>query len=292
MSRFSVCIPHYGSERFLLEAVKSVAEQSVREFELVLSLDSPVSDAGLAQVRDWVPEVRVTYCPTSGIAPNWNHCIEQATGDYTVLLHSDDKLKPGYLALMNKLIQQYETADAWFCAVALVDDQGQSTRSFADSVKVWIEPNQQEYTLQGDQGLAQVLKGCFIYCPTMCYRSETIQQFGFSEHWGMVLDLELYARLLMAGKRIVGTRDVQFEYRRHNQSTTAKLTKNRIRFEEEWKLYQLLGDQAGTMAWRKTHNVAKLKLMLRLHVLFCAVKALVALDPKLFWAYIRQMLIK
>lgn len=292
MSHFSVCIPHYGSERFLLEAVKSVAEQTVRDFELIISLGTPVSEAGLAKVRDWVPEVRITHCPANGIAPNWNHCIDQASGEYTVVLHSDDKLKPGYLALMNKLILQYDAADAWFCGVALIDEQGNKNRSFADSVKTVIEPTQQVYTLEGDQGLAQILKGCFIYCPTLCYRSETIQQFRFSEHWGMVLDLDLYARLLMAGKDIVGTREVQFEYRRHSQSTTAKLTKARTRFEEEWKLYQLVAEQAETMTWSKTAAVTKRKLMLRLHVLFCAVKALAALDAKLCWAYLRQALVK
>ncbi|AWL11231.1 hypothetical protein HMF8227_00735 [Saliniradius amylolyticus] len=292
MPLFSVCIPHYGSERLLLEAVKSVAVQTVRDFELIISLDSPVSDAALTHIRELVPDVKITQCPTSGIAQNWNHSVEQATGEYTVLLHSDDKLKLGYLGLMNKLIQQYDVADAWFCGVALIDECGQATWSFADSVKTWIEPAQQEYCLEGDLGLAQILKGCFVYCPTICYRSEVIKEFGFSERWGMVLDLDLYARLLMGGKCIVGTRDVQFEYRRHSQSTTAQLTKDRTRFEEEWMLYQLVTEQAETIAWQKTAAVAKRKLILRLHALFCSAKALAALEVKLSLAYFRQALVK
>ncbi len=290
MSSFSVCIPHYGSEHLLLEAVKSVAAQSVNNFDLVISLDSPVSEQQLRQIRSLMPNTHFTQGSRTGIADNWNHCIKQAKGTYIVLLHSDDKLKPNYLARMERLTQLYESADAWFCGVELINERGQATKSLADSIKAWIEPSQHEYRLHGDRGLAQILKGCFIYCPTICYRSETIRQFGFSHRWDMVLDLELYARLLMAGKSIVGTKEVLFEYRRHSQNTTAKLTKTLTRFEEEWSLYRLITEQSKTKGWHKSTRVAKHKVILRLHVLFCALKALTTLELKLCWSYIRQAL--
>ncbi len=103
----------------------------------------------------------------------------------------------------------------------------------------------------------------------------------------MVLDLELYSRLLMAGGEIVGSKEVGFEYRRHHQSTTAKLTSELTRFKEEWRLYHLIGLQAKEKMWVGTYRQAKWKWMLRIHSTFCSFKSLLRLRFSDFLRYLK-----
>ena len=41
----SICIPHYGNQAFLAEAIRSAIAQTTLPVEIIVSLDSPVNDA-------------------------------------------------------------------------------------------------------------------------------------------------------------------------------------------------------------------------------------------------------
>jgi glycosyltransferase involved in cell wall biosynthesis len=273
MPIYSVCIPHYGSEKYLLEAVMSVANQTFEDFELVISQDSAISESLINEIIQLFENIKLVANPNKGIANNWNNCLSNASGEYIVLLHNDDYLDKDYLRNVFDLIQERPDGAAWAPSVKLIDKDAHPTNTLADSIKSRLTPSDPVYELSGDKGLSHLLSGCFIYCPAICYKSEVIKSYRFSNEWQMVLDLELYSRLLIDGYKIIGTRDRLYNYRRHEENQTTKLTVGLTRFTEEWALYDQIAKQALSVSWSRTSKVAKKKVMLRLHLLYVLLKS-------------------
>jgi glycosyltransferase involved in cell wall biosynthesis len=74
--RVSVCIPVYNGERFLAETIRSVLDQTYRDFELVV-LDNASTDATGRIARSFGdPRVRVETNPSTIVQPeNWRAAV-------------------------------------------------------------------------------------------------------------------------------------------------------------------------------------------------------------------------
>lgn len=92
MAKFSVIIPVYNAEEFLLKATDSILKQSYRDLELVLVDDG--SRDGSPALCDSIAEkdsrVVVLHKPNGGAASARNEGIRLAKGDYVSFLDSDD----------------------------------------------------------------------------------------------------------------------------------------------------------------------------------------------------------
>ena len=93
--RVSVCIPVYNGEQFLAETIRSVLDQSYRDFELVV-LDNASTD-GTGRIARAVgdPRLRVETNPTTIAQPdNWRAAVDLCRAPLVKLLCADDLL-PG-----------------------------------------------------------------------------------------------------------------------------------------------------------------------------------------------------
>ena len=101
----SVCIPVFNGERFILNCIYSVLEQSYTNLELVI-LDNCSTDSTPDIVKELKDE-RLRYVKNEvniGAINNFSKCVEIARGDYFVLLPHDDMLLPECLLnYVNKL---------------------------------------------------------------------------------------------------------------------------------------------------------------------------------------------
>jgi glycosyltransferase involved in cell wall biosynthesis len=88
----SICIPAYKRAVFLKRLLDSIAIQSFRDFEVILTDDSPdmeVQDLSrLYQER--FPLAYRRNEPALGTPENWNEAIRRAKGDWIKLMHDDD----------------------------------------------------------------------------------------------------------------------------------------------------------------------------------------------------------
>lgn len=97
----TVVIPCYNYGRFLPTAVGSVLEQPGVDVELIVIDDaSPDGSAAAVQrVASRDERIRTILHPENrGHIATYNEGLEQANGDYVVLLSADDALTPGSLA--------------------------------------------------------------------------------------------------------------------------------------------------------------------------------------------------
>ena len=88
----SICIPAYKNAAFLDRLFQSIQQQDFRDFEVVVSDDSP-DDEVWQLTRKYEKNFPIHYFknnPSLGSPANWNYAIKQAKGAWIKIMHDDD----------------------------------------------------------------------------------------------------------------------------------------------------------------------------------------------------------
>ncbi len=105
--RVSVVIPCYNGERFVAEAIQSVLDQSMRDFEIIV-VDDGSRDGSRAVVAKYLDDRRVRHvehAENRGIAAARNTGIKEARSEFIAFLDQDDLWYPEKL---EKQLQVFE----------------------------------------------------------------------------------------------------------------------------------------------------------------------------------------
>jgi glycosyltransferase involved in cell wall biosynthesis len=88
----SICIPSYKRIVFLERLLKSIEEQSFRDFEIIIADDSPDTSVELLirQRFSFLPVLYLRNQSARGTPANWNFAIGKCTGTWIKLMHDDD----------------------------------------------------------------------------------------------------------------------------------------------------------------------------------------------------------
>ncbi len=281
MQEIGIAIPFYRNLDYLRSAVESVVAQSSPAWRLTV-----VDDSGRGEREESVRELvdsfrdgRIAYQrnpETLGMVSNWNRCIDRVQSPLVSLLHGDDRLLPSYVAEMGRCAEAHPDAVALYCGAEIIDASGRGVFSLPDRIKGWLEPSGGDGSsvLRGQPGATALMRGNFIMCPTLCFRRAVLGQRRFDHGWEQVQDLELTIRLLMEGETIAGSPAVAYAYRRHEESATSVHSESRLRFDEEIRLFDLIADRAEALGWSETARVARGKRIVKLHLLYRALRAL------------------
>ena len=101
--KFSILVPLYNTpENFLVDMIKSVQDQTYKNWELCLADGSTTEFSYVEKVCKDIAktDVRIKYkklTENKGISENTNECIKMSTGDYIALFDHDDILHPSAL---------------------------------------------------------------------------------------------------------------------------------------------------------------------------------------------------
>ena len=283
MEAVGIAIPFYRDVGYLRAAVGSVVAQSTGDWRLWVIDDSGGLEPETA-VREAVlsfADSRIAYernPATLGMVPNWNRCLERATTPLVTLLHGDDRLLPGYVALMQRLAAAHPATVALYCGAGIIGASGQRVWSLPDAAKRLFAPRGRgETVLHGEPGASALMRGNFIMCPTLCFRRALLGARRFEPGWEQVQDLELTVRLLMEGEQIVGSPEIAYAYRRHPESATTLQSASRLRFDEEFRLFDVIATRAAELGWSETARIARRKRIVKLHLLYRALRDLARL---------------
>ena len=96
--KFSVCIPNYNYEKYIGKTIQSVLDQCYKNFEIIIA-DNASTDNSIKVVRSFKDD-RIIIIKNNyniGFSPNLDKATENASGDYLILLSSDDLMSLGTL---------------------------------------------------------------------------------------------------------------------------------------------------------------------------------------------------
>lgn len=120
MPKISVLMPIYNVERYIREALLSVADQTLRDIEILCINDGSTDDsrAIVAEFCKLDARFKLIDKPNSGYGASMNRGLAEAQGDYIAILEPDDIYEPTALEALYKAAQVSDAdvtkANYWF----------------------------------------------------------------------------------------------------------------------------------------------------------------------------------
>lgn len=267
-SSYLVLVPYYSRPEYLEQTLRSVVAQTDPDWRVIVVDDSPTGDDApvvTASVADdrigWVRNPN-----TLGVARNFNRCFEVAMerrAPLCMILHADDLLEPQYVAQIKAAHLRHPEAACIAPGVTVIDSDDRPSRTVPDTVKNWLRPRHVA-SLAGERGLERLLRGQFFYCPSVSYRVELLRHPAWNDRWQQVMDLELYARVLLDGGEIRLEPALLFRYRRHPSSMTQVNSASLVRTEEETELCREIVVECAERGWARAARAGRIRLTVRL----------------------------
>ncbi len=92
MTKVSICIPTYKQATLLKKVLGSIAEQTFKDYEIIISDDTPDAsiEAVLNEFNFGTQLNYIRHSPSLGSPVNWNYALKQAKGEYIKIIHHDD----------------------------------------------------------------------------------------------------------------------------------------------------------------------------------------------------------
>src|ERR1700730_8593371 len=88
----SICIPAYKNTDFLMRLLDSIMIQRFRDFEVVVTDDSPDEAVGRL-CGEYAYRIPLRYFRNSrqlGTPENWNEAVRKSAGEWIKIMHDDD----------------------------------------------------------------------------------------------------------------------------------------------------------------------------------------------------------
>lgn len=134
MSSVFIGLPVYNGADYLEKALESLLGQTYADFRVLIS-DNASTDTTGAIGRNFADrDPRITYhrhATNLGAAPNFNFCVEQATGRYFKWMAHDDLCRPTYLERCVDRLERDPGAVLCHAHVQCIDETGAQTGSYA-----------------------------------------------------------------------------------------------------------------------------------------------------------------
>ena len=102
----SIIIPVYNVEKYLRECLDSVLSQSCSEYEVICVNDGS-TDGSLTILKEYakkIDKIQIIDQKNNGLSGARNAGINEANGDYNLLLDSDDWIEQNTIEILKKHI--------------------------------------------------------------------------------------------------------------------------------------------------------------------------------------------
>jgi glycosyltransferase involved in cell wall biosynthesis len=130
LTRFSVVLPVRNGWPYVQQCVESILAQTCADFELVV-LDNQSTDNTVPWLKTVKDErMRLSISPTPlSIVESWARVKSIEKQQYVTLIGHDDRLDPGFLAAINRLIERYPESALYQTGARLINSKGRTIRS-------------------------------------------------------------------------------------------------------------------------------------------------------------------
>jgi len=178
---FSIIVPTYNRAGFLPRLIKSVLNQTNRNFELIIVDDGSTDET--KEVVDGYSDQRIKYYYTENQERSAarNFGIGKSNGRFVCFLDSDDELKSGHLECLEEAIQLHPSIHVFRTQYEFVNRDG-TRRTSAFSAKV---PN------PGD------IWRNFYPVASYCMRRNVAERTGWPEKFWMWEDRHFFLRVVL-----------------------------------------------------------------------------------------------
>lgn len=158
MSKFSIIVPIFNSERYLDKCIKSILSQTYKNFELILVNDGS-KDRSLEICNKYLlkdSRVRVIDKANEGPVASRNKGVSEAKSEYVTFVDSDDWIDENTLEIVNKNIEESNPDVAIFNMYRVIDKFGVIKKS---GNKEYFN----KYSVVEDDGIRKFLVSAYFH---------------------------------------------------------------------------------------------------------------------------------
>jgi glycosyltransferase involved in cell wall biosynthesis len=196
MPKVSIILPVHNGEKKISLALKSLANQTYRDFETVL-IDNNCTDktVEVAMQFEKSANLRVVKCKEPGLVPTLNFGIANSSCDFIARQDDDDYWYPEKLEKQMKFFEENPEVSVLGTQIRLLDPDGrvEELGTFGSAVRY----------ATSDQGIKMALLiGQNPIChPSVIFkRSIILRVGGYVDIWHLTEDLELWCRMIPFAK--------------------------------------------------------------------------------------------
>lgn len=177
-SSVTICVPTYNSEKFLRPCLDSIAGQSYKNIEVLVS-DNASADNTVLIIEDYVKRYGFklfTNQTNIGAGENFNKLIRLAKGDYIAVYHADDIYEKNIVEESVKVLDANQSAGLVGTMGNIINENGEKFNSM-NLPRHLKKLSKTVYTF--DEALSGIVKrGWFFVTPTIMVRNKVFQKLG------------------------------------------------------------------------------------------------------------------
>ena len=236
-----IVIPFAGDEDLLKETILSVASQVSPNWELYI-LDNA---SGGAELKKWISDLnnkKIIYQRNTeniGMTANFNLAKELLGNHWGVILGADDVLGSNFVGVAINLVQKFPEVSFVQVRTRVIGTNGQKRHSLIDTFKFIVSPKLYNKPYKGRKALTRLLIGNWLYFPGIVWNPKSVRDIEFDKNLKYCLDLPFEVILLQKEKKIVISKEIEFNYRRHDLSISNNPQTYIDRLEEERLIYKV-----------------------------------------------------
>ena len=263
-----IALPFYGDVAFMKQTVQSILNQSDPNWRLVVVDDGYPDDT----VPGWFASLgdqRIEYqrnIQNLGANGNFQKCLGLLSAEYCLVMGADDLLEPNFVERINDLIRANPGISMIHPGVKVIDEKNDFIFTRSDQVKKSIRESQGiSKVLSGEPLARSLMKGNWMYFPSIVWKTKTIQEIGFRSGFHVCQDLGLAMDLIIQGGEMILIEDEIFRYRRHQESDSSVKAINGERFKDERHFFAVMAKDLKSVGWNSASRAAKVHSTSRLH---------------------------
>lgn len=243
----SIIMPAYNCENYIAEAIQSILNQSLTDWELIIVDDGSV-DKTYAVAKSFADKdhrIRLFQQKNTGQALASNYAISLARGKYIAKMDADDISLPDRLQRQYDYMQHNPSCKIVSTYVRLVDPEGKPTEEIWRAERAAFSPAQIKTMLP--------LENCVANAPLFAQAS-LMKKYGYRDIFSAE-DYDLWLRLAADNVAIHKIPQELYIYRRHNLSTISvarqtSLPARMARVKLIFLYYRLVNRHFAYFEWR------------------------------------------
>ena len=204
-----ILFPFYGDVAMMKEAVRSVLRQSNPDWRLIV-VDDGYPDDSIPGWFDSLEDSRVTYMRNKtnlGANGNYRKCLTFVENPLVQVMGADDVMLPNYVDWLVRAAERHPDAAIFQPGVFVIDEHGAPSHTLVERVKSFYMPSRRvPQVLRGEALAVSILRGDWLYFPSLAWRAETILGIGFREGYDVVQDMALVCDVAMQAAACSTTR--------------------------------------------------------------------------------------
>ncbi len=191
--KISVIIKNYNYEKYVVDAIYSVLNQTVQPYEFLVFDDCSTDNSQqvIQKICDENPHIRfIKNEQNLGITGTTNKAVKLATGDYIAILASDDLYLPNFIERSIQAFQEFPDAGVFCSNFSYFIEE--NTKEIINHPRGFNSP---DITFLRDFPLIKAMRShrFWIPSPVVMKKSLFLRFGGYVSHFGEYTDFIIYA---------------------------------------------------------------------------------------------------